>query len=184
MKAFLTFLANIKPLIQEGKILYDDAVKLYRKNFNKDPEGVEALQLRKEFSKAAEGQKVIPISPKLPKDAPYSEKNPRGWMPTAEEESGIMSKLKGQIEDLKQQASKYEDMSVSDFMSDYFGMSKKSKTPVKDKIQKQLGDVKLFGDETFEELQIIKETGKHPRNKANGGRIKYKKGGLNYLMGL
>ena len=181
MKAFLTFLANIKPLIQEGKILYDDAVKLYRKNFNKDPEGIEALQLRKEFSKAAEGEKVIPIAPRLPKEAPYSEKNPSGWMSTAEEESGIMSRLKGQIDDLKEQASKYEDMSVSDFMSDYFNMPK-SKTPVTDKIQKQLGDVKLFGDETFEELQIIKETGKHPRNKADGGRIKYAGGGSKRSM--
>jgi hypothetical protein len=40
----------------------------------------------------------------------------------------------------------------------------------------ELNDVKLYGDETFEELQIIKDTGKHPRNKAAGGRVKYENG--------
>jgi hypothetical protein len=40
----------------------------------------------------------------------------------------------------------------------------------------ELNGVKLYGDETFEELQIIKDTGKHPRNKADGGRIGFKKG--------
>jgi hypothetical protein len=59
----------------------------------------------------------------------------------------------------------YKDTSVSDFMSDYFDMPKKSKTPATDKMQKMLGDVKLYGDETFDELQIIKDTGKHPRDK-------------------
>ena len=78
----------------------------------------------------------------------------------------------------------YKDTSVSDFLSDYFGMPKKSKTPVTDKMQKMLGDVKLYGDETFEELEIIKNTGKHPRDKkAYGGRIK-KSEGLDYLQGF
>jgi hypothetical protein len=40
----------------------------------------------------------------------------------------------------------------------------------------ELNDVKLYGDETFEELQIIKDTGEHPRDKAAGGRVKYENG--------
>ena len=46
-------------------------------------------------------------------------------------------------------------------------------------IEDQLG-VKLYGDETFEEILEIQRTGKHPRGepKAEGGRIGYKIGGI------
>ena len=46
-------------------------------------------------------------------------------------------------------------------------------------IEKQLG-VKLYGDETFEEIMEIQRTGKHPRGepKAEGGRIGYKIGSI------
>ena len=46
-------------------------------------------------------------------------------------------------------------------------------------LEKQLG-VKLYGDETFEEVMEIQRTGKHPRGepKAEGGRIGYKVGGI------
>ena len=46
-------------------------------------------------------------------------------------------------------------------------------------IEDQLG-VKLYGDETFEEILQIQKTGKHPRGepKADGGRIGYKDGML------
>ena len=37
--------------------------------------------------------------------------------------------------------------------------------------------VKLYGDETFDELMIIKNTGKHPRDMADGGRVGFLKGG-------
>jgi len=46
-------------------------------------------------------------------------------------------------------------------------------------IEDQLG-VKLYGDETFEEILEIQKTGKHPRGepKADGGRIGYKLGSI------
>ena len=46
-------------------------------------------------------------------------------------------------------------------------------------LEKQLG-VKLYGDETFEEVMEIQRTGKHPRGepKAEGGRIGYKIGSI------
>ena len=49
----------------------------------------------------------------------------------------------------------------------------------KDIIEDQLG-MKLYGDETFEEILEIQKTGKHPRGepKAEGGRIGYKDGML------
>ena len=39
-------------------------------------------------------------------------------------------------------------------------------------------DVKLYGDESFDELLIIEKTGKHPRDKADGGRVGLQLGGI------
>ena len=182
MRPFLLFLENMRPLIQAGKVAFDDVIKLFNKQFGRNPEGMEVIGIRKEFTKEAPAQ-VIDIKSKLPATAPYSEKNPKGWMPSAEEESSMMGRLKSKIEDLKEQSSKYKDQSVGDFVSDYFGMSKKSQTPVTDKIQKKLGDVKLYGDETFEELQTIIDTGVHPRTpKAIGGRVGLNKGLVDMMI--
>jgi len=43
-------------------------------------------------------------------------------------------------------------------------------------------NVNLYGDETFEELMQIKKTGKHPRDKAAGGRIGFFAGGAKGLL--
>ena len=43
-------------------------------------------------------------------------------------------------------------------------------------------NVNLYGDETFEELMQIKDTGKHPRDKADGGRIGFFAGGAKGLL--
>jgi len=48
--------------------------------------------------------------------------------------------------------------------------------------------VRLYGDETFEELMQIKETGVHPRGeppikKADGGRIGFSRGGTDSIIG-
>ena len=45
-------------------------------------------------------------------------------------------------------------------------------------MQEKFPDVKLYGDESFQELLDIEKTGKHPRDKADGGRIGYKVGSL------
>ena len=49
-------------------------------------------------------------------------------------------------------------------------------------LEKQLG-VKLYGDETFEEVMEIQRTGKHPRGepKADGGRAGFSNGGIDIL---
>ena len=57
-------------------------------------------------------------------------------------------------------------------------MTKQKKgTPATEAFEKEF-NTKLYGDETFEELMEIKNTGKHPRGepKAEGGRIGYKDG--------
>ena len=43
-------------------------------------------------------------------------------------------------------------------------------------IKKSTNGVRLYGDESFDELLIIDKTGVHPRNKAEGGRIGYSGG--------
>ena len=46
----------------------------------------------------------------------------------------------------------------------------KGKTPFTDIVQKEIGDVKLYGDETFDELEFIRKNKRHPRDKkAKGG---------------
>ena len=44
-------------------------------------------------------------------------------------------------------------------------------------MQEKFPDVKLYGDESFQELLDIEKTGKHPRDKADGGRIGFSGGG-------
>ena len=53
---------------------------------------------------------------------------------------------------------------------------------VKETFEEELG-VKLYGDETFDELMIIKNTGKHPRDMADGGRIGLSIGGPSNIIG-
>ena len=69
---------------------------------------------------------------------------------------------------------------VKDQMLENFDKVKaKNVTPgggIQSALEEELG-VKLYGDETFDELMIIKNTGKHPRDMADGGRVGFLKGG-------
>jgi hypothetical protein len=159
--------------------------KEYIAKYGKESEGLADTMLkRKAAEKVDEMMKVIPFPEKnitdwtkdRPKTGPKADvkKFPTKNKPAAQTYSSDFLDL---LEEMEKLGQPYKDTSVSDFMSDYFDMPKKSKTPATDKMQKMLGDVKLYGDETFDELQIIKDTGKHPRDKkANGGRIGFKFG--------
>jgi hypothetical protein len=70
MRPFLLFLENMRPLIQAGKVAFDDVIKLFNKQFGRNPEGMEVIGIRKEFTKEAPAQ-VIDIKSKLPATAPY-----------------------------------------------------------------------------------------------------------------
>jgi hypothetical protein len=93
--------------------------------------------------------------------------------PSETTEAGGLEKIIKDLEEMQETGKKYKETTVGDFIADYFDMPKKT-TPKK--TITELNGVKLYGDETFDELQIIKDTGKHPRNKADGGRIGFKKG--------
>jgi hypothetical protein len=129
-----------------------------------------------------EMSKVVPFPEKnitdwtkeRPKTGPKADVKtfPKQKKLTPEPKTSI-ERLEKELEEMEKLGQPYKDTSVSDFLSDYFDMPQKA--PPKKTIT-ELNDVKLYGDETFEELQIIKDTGKHPRNKAAGGRVKYENG--------
>ena len=54
---------------------------------------------------------------------------------------------------------------------------------IEKQLQETFPDIKLFGDETFEEILEIQKTGKHPRMKADGGRINFALGGPTNIIG-
>ena len=125
---------------------------------------------------------VIDLSKKLPEDAPYSEKNPTGWM------EGLES-LKYKVDDLAEQGKKYKETTVGDFIDDYFGMGKKAETEAEmiARMKKQNKDaVKRLKEKkkTKTAEDIISEGDFDPSGMKDGGRIGYAKGGLNYLMGI
>ena len=125
---------------------------------------------------------VIDLSKKLPEDAPYSEKNPTGWM------EGLES-LKYKVDDLAEQGKKYKETTVGDFIDDYFGMGKKVETEAEmiARMKKQNKDaVKRLKEKKKSKTaeDIISEGDFDPSGMKDGGRIGYAKGGLNYLMGI
>ena len=150
------------------------------------PFGRELEQLKKIASELEYREKLVRIPEKnfppfyeaRPMEGPKAEvkqfpKEKIVRQPSETTEPGGLERIAKELEDMQEIGKEYKDTSVSDFLSDYFDMPKKT-TPKR--TITELNGVKLYGDETFEELQIIKDTGKHPRNKAAGGRIGFKKG--------
>jgi hypothetical protein len=155
----------------------------YVKKFGKEAEGLSDTMLKRQAAEQVdEMSKVVPFPEKnitdwtkeRPKTGPKADVKtfPKQKKLTPEPKTSI-ERLEKELEEMEKLGQPYKDTSVSDFLSDYFDMPQKA--PPKKTIT-ELNDVKLYGDETFEELQIIKDTGKHPRNKAAGGRVKYENG--------
>ena len=70
-------------------------------------------------------------------------------------------------------------ITTSDFLRDYFDLP----NPQQKRNVTELNGIELFGDETFEELDIINKTGKHPRDKkAEGGKIGFAQGANKKMM--
>jgi hypothetical protein len=155
----------------------------YVKKFGKEAEGLSDTMLKRQAAEQVdEMSKVVPFPEKnitdwtkdRPKTGPKADVKtfPKQKKLTPEPKTSI-ERLEKELEEMEKLGQPYKDTSVSDFMSDYFDMPQKA--PPKRNIT-ELNNVKLYGDETFEELQVIKDTGKHPRNKAAGGRVKYENG--------
>lgn len=150
------------------------------------PFGRELEQLKKMASELEYREKLVripeekfpPFYEARPTEGPKAEvkqfpKEKIVRQPSETTEPGGLERIAKELEDMQEIGKEYKETTVGDFIADYFDMPKKA--PFKKTIT-ELNGVKLYGDETFEELDIIKQTGKHPRNKAAGGRIGFKKG--------
>ena len=157
--------------------MYWTLFRQFIKKYGRPPYGEEIARIKTQAKEIEGKSKIVDITDRIGPDAPYSKKNPQGWMPTAEEESGIMSRLKGQIDDLKEQASKYKDISVGDFVSDYFGMGKKAETEAEmiARMNKQNKDaVKRLKEKKIRSAEEIMDDGDFdPSGMKDGGRIGY-----------
>ena len=163
------------------ELIRDFKLKNGRMPFGRELENLKKmasdLEFREKLIRIPE-EKFPPFYEARPMEGPKAEvkqfpKEKIVRQPSETTEAGGLERIAKELEDMQEIGKEYKDTSVSDFLSDYFDMPKKT-TPKK--TVTELNGVKLYGDETFEELQIIKDTGKHPRNKADGGRIGFKKG--------
>ena len=160
-KNFTVFLIDeVKPLIASGKATYQDIILKFKSKFGRDPEGMEAIAIRQEFAKP--GSNVF--------DMQGNALDPNKPIMGGTQE-GIPTTIEG----------KTKNMSADEIM-DFLQPNKKGGARPGnidyDKMGDMFSDVVLYGDESFEELLIIEKTGKHPRNKADGGRVNLQLGGL------
>jgi len=155
------------------KIIFDRLVRGYKSMMGKDPEGLDLLKVKMEAREKALGttkvvnQKGLTLDP----DKPIVGGTQEG-IPT------IKTKFDEELDEF--------NLTKDDPMGDLekivkgegeTGLPKKEAPQgVKDILEEELG-VKLYGDETFDELMIIKNTGKHPRDMADGGRVGLRYGG-------
>jgi len=191
--------------------LLDRLIKGYRKMTNKEPEGLDLIKIKQEARRRAEdASKVVDMEGKtLDPSKPIMGGKQEGMFDDVfdkmyeESKGGIPMTIKG----------KTKTMSVDEIMDFVQGKKgkesimkaddapKPEKTKTKemfeefeertnikpgkidyDKMEDKLG-VELFGDETFDELLEIERTGKHPRMKADGGRINFALGGPTNIIG-
>ena len=155
------------------KIILDRLIRGYKSVMGKDPEGLDLLKVKMEAREKAlnttkvVNQKGLTLDP----DKPIVGGTQEG-IPT------IRTKFDEELDEF--------NLSKDDPMGDLekivrgegdTGLPKKEAPEgVKNILEEELG-VKLYGDETFDELLIIKNTGKHPRDMADGGRIGFSRGG-------
>jgi hypothetical protein len=161
------------------KIIFDRLVRGYKSMMGREPEGLDLLKVKMEAREKALGttkvvnQKGLTLDP----DKPITGGTQEG-IPT------IKTKFDEELDEF--------NLSKDDPMGDLekivkgegeTGLPKKEiPRDVKETFEEELG-VKLYGDETFDELMIIKNTGKHPRDKADGGRIGLSIGGPSNIIG-
>jgi hypothetical protein len=189
---FVKFLVEeAVPLIRAGKATFEDIILKFKAQFGREPEGVESIAIRKEFTKP-EGKLVDMQGNTLDPNKPIMGGTQEGIPTTIEGKTKNMSvkeimdfvqgkKGKGAVTtaDKAPVSSKvernrmFEDMDkrINDEMELLKDMqSSKSKARMGsnvdyEKIGEMFPNVALRGDETFDELLIIEKTGKHPRDK-------------------
>jgi len=119
---------------------------------------------------------VTDITKKLPEDAPYSEKNPKGWMPTEGEEAAIQSRV-----------GRPETGFSQNLVDDTINLLKdKDQKSMSDELKKIMLREGTYADYNETERKAIFD-GIQKILESRGGYLNYAKGGsvgLDYLMGL
>ena len=191
------------------KIIFDRLVRGYRSMMGKDPEGLDLLKVKMEAREKAlnttkvVNQKGLTLDPDKPivggtqegiptiktkfdeelDEFNLSKDDPMGDLEKIVRGEGDTGLPKGQRPFGDNIRDAYREKGAS--REDASEMIEALKSPGAKQsyeIMEEALGVRLYGDETFEELMQIKETGVHPRGeppikKADGGRIGFARGG-------
>ena len=197
-------LAALDAIQKNYKIILDRLIKGYEKVTGKQPEGIDLTMIKREaYEKAEDSAKVVDmegktLDPSKPimggkqqlDDFNLSKDDPMGDLEKIIKGEGDTGLPKGprpfgdNIRDAYKGAGRSRE-EASEMIEAMDSPGAKKSYEV---MEEALG-VRLYGDETFEELMKIKETGVHPRGeppikKADGGRINFRLGGPTETGGL
>lgn len=145
------------------QIILDKLIRGYQKIMKKDPEGLDLIKIKQEAKQRAEDSaKVVDMEGR-----------------TLNPDKPIMGGTQDFGEDIRKIYDEAKGPGKGDEMVEALKSpgARKSTEIIEKQIQETFPDIKLFGDETFEEILEIQRTGKHPRMKADGGRINFALGG-------
>ena len=163
-------LAALDAIKKNYDIFLERLIKGYEKVTGKKPEGIELTMIKREaYQKAEDSAKVVDMEGKtLDPSKPImgGKQDFGGGIREIYDEAKGPGKGDEMVEALKSPG------------------ARKSTEIIEKQIQETFPDIKLFGDETFEEILEIQRTGKHPRMKADGGRINFRLGGIGSQPGI
>tara|TARA_X000001388_G_C2224415_1_gene120593 strand:- start:896 stop:1888 length:993 start_codon:yes stop_codon:yes gene_type:complete len=151
------------------QIILDKLIRGYQKMMKKDPEGLDLIKIKQEArQRADESAKVVDMGGK-----------------TLNPEKPIMGGTQDFGEDIRKIYDEAKGPGKGDEMVEAMKSpgARASTDIIEKQLQETFPDIKLFGDETFEEILEIQKTGKHPRMKADGGRINFALGGPTNIIG-
>ena len=152
----------------------DENMKFFQKEIDK-AQGLDKFNLSKD-DPMGDFEKIIKGEGKtgLPKEGvkPFKYRSPDEFDNRKEYER-YLDEVLGPADDV------FGNPTKDQMLENFDKVKAKNVTPgegIQSVLEEELG-VKLYGDETFDELMIIKNTGKHPRDMADGGRVGFLKGG-------
>jgi hypothetical protein len=173
---FINFLNKVRPFITTGKANFNDVINLYRKYFKKDPEGMEVIGIRQEFSKAGEGKKVLDF----PQKRTFKEEieTMESTKPLTEEE--IVAKYKKMNE---QAVSNLQAKKEGILATKQIDLDPKRKQALRDEYVEKLIEMenktgKPYAEDQYSFSQFLKDKGlPSDMDYATGGRVGYQVGG-------
>ena len=158
----------------------DENMKFFQKEIDK-AQGLDEFNLSKD-DPMGDLEKIIKGEGKtgLPKEGvkPFKYRSPDEFTNRKEYEK-YLDEVLGPADDV------FGNPTKDQMLENFDKVKAKNVTPgegIQSVLEEELG-VKLYGDETFDELMIIKNTGKHPRDMADGGRIGLSIGGPSNIIG-